>query len=272
MPLITINYGYGMDGKDIAHTIARKLDVKLYDDEQIQSIINQTEKYRSSKFHFDRQAPGFWERLRRREPQQFLDIMQAAVYEIAQNGEGVIIGHGSQMLLRDFSCAFHVQLLSNFALRVENLIKNQGIKPDVAEGLIKKYDQSRNTFFRYAFQIDFDEPSLYDLVINMSKMKKKTVANLIVDAIESEDIRSCSFDALSTMEKLSLERSIHAALLEKNIDINTLNIEVSEIGRVEITGAAISQEEKDNITDTVTNVRGVSNVDVDLFVWKYSVV
>jgi len=269
MPLITINHSFGIDGKGIAQTVAQKLGVELFDDKKLLTIVTKTEISTSTEYRFDQQAPGFWERLRSREPQVYLDIMEAAVYDIAQNGEGVIIGHGSQMLLRDFSCAFHVRLLSNLNLRVENLVSSQDISRDAAEGLIARYDKSQKAFFRYAFQIDFDKSSLYDLVINMDKMKKRTITSLIMEALESEDIQTCSFDALSSMKRLSLERKIHAELLEKNIDISTLKIAVPEIGKAEITGAAVSQEEKDRIVEIVNNVHGISHVSAELSVWIY---
>ena len=272
MPLITINYDFGTDGKSIARSVAQNFGVEFYDDEKFQSAVTKTDKYNSSDYHFDSQAPGFWERLRSREPQLYLDIMEAAVYDIAQNGEGVIIGHGSQMLLHDFTCAFHVKLLSDLRERAENLANNQSIGLDAAESLIGRYDKNRKTFFRYAFEIDFDDPSLYDLVINMGKMKKNTIAKLIVDALESEDIQTCSFDAISAMKKLSLERAIHAELLKNNIDIRTLNIDVTETGNVGIYGAAVSQEEKDKIPEIVTNVHGISQVNADLKVWTYALV
>ena len=142
MPLITINHSFGTDGKGIAQTVAQKLGVELFDDKKLLSILTKNEMSTSTEYRFDQQAPGFWERLRSREPQVYLDIMEAAVYDIAQNGEGVIIGHGSQMLLRDFSCAFHVRLLSKLNLRVENLVSSQDISQDAAEGLIARYDKN----------------------------------------------------------------------------------------------------------------------------------
>jgi cytidylate kinase len=269
MPLITINYSFGTEGKDIAQTVAQKLGVELFDDKKLRTFVTKSEVSTFTENRFDLQAPGFWQRLRSREPQVYLDIMEAAVYDIARKGEGVIIGHGSQMLLRDFSCAFHVRLLSTLKLRVENLVSSQDISRDAAAELIAKYDKSQKAFFRYAFQIDFDKPSLYDLVINMDKMKKKTVARLIMEALESEDIQTCSFDALSSMENLALERKIHAELLEKQIDISTLKIAVPKIGEAEITGTAVSQEEKDRIIEIVNSVHGVSHVRTDLSVWIY---
>ena len=271
MPLITINYGLGTNGNQIAYAVAQSLNARLFDDEKLQQIVAESGLKIRSDYRYDQQTLGFWERLRSREPQMYLDAMEAAVYDIARDGNGVIIGHGSQMLLRDFDCAFHVRLLSDLANRVENLVSSQGLNRDMAEDLITKHDKSQKDFFRFAFKIDMDTPSLYDLALNMGKMKSKTIAALIIEALKSDDIQSCSLDALASMDRLSLERKIHAKLLENNIDISTLSIEIPESGKAFITGMAVSQEEKDRISEIVKTVEGVSQVDSNLSVWIYQV-
>ena len=269
MPLVTITDSFGTQGNEVARIVAQRLSVELFDDKKLQSSVADADRLGRTEYRFDRRAPGFWERLRSREPQVYLDSMEAAVYDIARSGEGVLIGHGSQMLLHDFACAFHVRLHVGFNLRVANLVASQGLNPNAAENLIRKSDKSQRAFFRYAFQQDLDAPSLYDLVINMGKMKAETVSDLILKALQSDDIQSCSLDALSTMRRLSQERRIHAALLDNNIDISTLNILVPEFGRATLTGAAVSQEEKTRIAEIVKNVDGISEVHADLSVWIY---
>ncbi len=123
-------------------------------------------------------------------------------------------------------------------------------------------------FLRYAFQIALDTPGLYDLIINLSKMKK-TIAGLIVETVESDDIQSCSIDALSSMKKMSLERKIHAELLDNNFDVRTLNTEVPEPGSVEIAGAVASKEEKNRTVEIVKNVNGIFYVNNNLSVLPY---
>jgi cytidylate kinase len=269
MPLITITDSFGTNGNEIAQLVAERLGVGLFDDKRLQVIVNETGTSAGLEYRFSQQAPGFWDRLLSREPQVYLDIMEAAVYDIARKGDGVIIGHGSQILLRDFACAFHVRLLSDFKTRVEGLVSRQEMSRDAAEKLIGKSDKSQKGFFRYAFQIDLDTPSLYDLVINMGKMKKETIADLILGAVQSEDIQSCDLDALSSMKRLSLERKVHAELLENNIDISTLNVAVSESGTADIYGLAVSQEEKNRIPKIVKKVNGISHVNAELTVWIY---
>ena len=100
-------------------------------------------------------------------------------------------------------------------------------------------------------------------------MKKRTIAGLIVEAVQSDDIQSCSLDAFSSMKKLSLERKIHAELLENNIDVRTLNIEVHEPGSVEIAGAVASKEEKNRTVEIVKNVNGIFYVNNNLSVLPY---
>ena len=270
MPLVTLNYSFGSDGREIAQSVAQNLGVALYDDDTLKTILKGTAQHKSFEYDFNYQAPGFWERLMSREPKLFIDFMEAAVYRVAQDGEGVIIGHGSQMLLRDFSCAFHVRLLSDPESRLSNLVENQGLNRDAAADLIKKYDRSQATFFEYAFEIDFDTPSLYDLTINTGKMNRKTISRLILEALDSDDVQACSFNALSAMKKRSLERSIQAALLEEKLDIQLLNISVDADGKADLSGAAVSQDEKERIIEIVSTLDGVSEVDAAIFVWKYT--
>jgi hypothetical protein len=90
-----------------------------------------------------------------------------------------------------------------------------------------------------------------------------------MNAIQSEDIQSCSLDALSSMKRLSIERNIHAELLENNIDISTLEIAVPEIGEVNISGMAVSRKKKNPIAEIVKNVNRVDKVNAKLSVWIY---
>lgn len=269
MPLITITHNYGIDGNEVAQIVATKLGIEVFDNKKLQSIVAENMGTKHNAFNFDQNAPGFWDRLSSREPRLYLDFMEAAVYEIAKKGEGVIIGHGGQMLLRDFKCAFHVRLSSKYSNRVQNLISEQKIEQDKAEKLIARYDKNQKSFFNYAFQIDFDDPSLYDLILNLGKMSGKTIAMLIFQALDSDDIQSCSFDTISSIKMMTQERRIHAELLGANIDISTIKITVSEDGRAQITGATVSQSEKEKIEAIVKNVDGIIYVDTDLSVLVY---
>ena len=56
--------------------------------------------------------------------------MDSIIFEVSRKGNGVIIGHGSQMLLQDFGCALHVRIQA--ALLKDNLDDNL-LTVDVSE-------------------------------------------------------------------------------------------------------------------------------------------
>ena len=69
MPLITITASFGTDGNEIAQIVAQKLGVGFFGDNELKSIATKTGMTVPSEYNFDQHAPGFWERLRSREPQ-----------------------------------------------------------------------------------------------------------------------------------------------------------------------------------------------------------
>jgi hypothetical protein len=191
-------------------------------------------------------------------PQVFLDILESVIYEAARKGEGVIIGHGSQMLLRNFDCAFHVRVFSSDKRRIDNMAAQQSLSREAALKLIRKRDQAQSGFFNFAFHMEMNDPSLYDLVIHSEKLDVDTAAGLIIQAARSECLRTCSLKALEAMERLALEKKVHAVLLESGMDMNTIIVEVPEKGIVHVYGISRNLEETRKIEAAARRVPGVS--------------
>ena len=98
----------GTDGPRIARRVADDLNLELYDDQKLQKIgVEQGIQIEQVKELHERE-PGFFDRLFSRKPEIYLTFMNSVVFTIAQIGQGVIVGHGSQILLQDFGCAMHV--------------------------------------------------------------------------------------------------------------------------------------------------------------------
>ena len=126
--------------------------------------------------------------------------------------------------------------------------------------MIQKNDHQQSGFFRFAFQMDWNDPSLYDLIVNTEKLGIDSTVKLIVDTAESDQIQTCSLTAVEAMERLSQKKRIEAAVLENDINPFLLNIEVPEKGVVHLSGATYSQDEKDSLIDIIKGVSGVSEV------------
>lgn len=260
MPLITITQNFGSNGLAIARKVAEGLGCELFDDQKLHALVRQKGISAQEISHLDEKSPGFWNLFFKSRPQIYVNVLEAVVYEVAQRGEGVIIGHGGQLLLRDFDCAFHVRILTPEGRRADRLAAEQGIGREAALKLIRQRDRERAGFFKFAFQLDMDDPGLYDLIINTHRLETATVAGLIVSAVRSEDIRACGLNALEAMERLAVEKKVRAALLENRIDDRNIVIEVSGDGVTSVAGISPTAEEKKRIEAVVCRVPGVSKI------------
>jgi hypothetical protein len=193
-------------------------------------------------------------------PEFYVDLLQAVVYEVAQRGQGVILGHGSQILLRDFQCALHVHIHASESFRIAHLMAQQGLSREPAAKLIHRSDSERKGFLRFAFHMDWNDPSLYDIIINRDKLGTDLAAKLILEAAQSQEIKDCSLTALETMERLALSRRVQAAILKSDFSTNVFHIDVLERSIVHITGFTHDRGEISRLLETVKGVPGVSEV------------
>jgi len=260
MALITITESYGCNGVEIARRVAETLGWPLVDDVVLRERIVAQGFAAEEVERLDEKTPGFFELFFRTRPHVFVRVLESAVYEAARAGEGVIVGHGSQVLLQEFDCAFHVRLFDSETRRAEALARRSGMDPEAARRLIRQRDRDRAGFLKFAYRIDWDDPSLYDLVIHLQKLDVKAASELIVTAARAESLKECSLGALEAMERLELEKRIRAELIERRIDPAHLLIEVPEKGRVRLAGVVTNAEDRQRAVDAVRAVAGVREV------------
>ena len=258
MSLITISGGKGCGVEQIARLTAKATNLEVYDDLRLQQEAVKLGIESEDIKEMGEKAPGFFDVLWGRKPEVYLDLMESLIYEVSRSGRGIILGHGSPFLLRDFGCAFHVLIHASEAYRIKQLTAQQGLTRGAAEKIIKKSDQERRGFLRFAFSLEWNDPSVYDLVINTGKFGEEGAASLIVDALKTQAIQECSLHALETMERMSLLKKVEAALLKEHFSPSQFHVEVPEKGVVEIYGYANTAEAKKMILETARKVPGVS--------------
>ena len=241
MSLITISQNLGSGGMSIAQQVAKELNIELYDDDRLQQEALKMGIRSDDLKSLDEKAPGLFDRILGKKPDMYLDIMEAVVYEASQRGQGVIIGHCSQMLLRDFGCALHVYVHASEKKRILNLVEEQHLSREGAEKLIRKSDSERNGYFKFAFHMDLNDPSLYDLIINTEKIGSDAASKFIIDLASSNEISTCSLTALDAMEKLSLKKKVEAELLKHHVNLSMLQLEVPENGKLHVHGMTTTQ-------------------------------
>ena len=260
MSLITITASIGCGATIIAGQVAKGLGIELYDDDRLQEEAVDIGLSSEDLKSLDEKAPGLFNRLLRRKPDVYLELMAAVVYAVARRGQGIIIGHGASFFLRDFGCALHLRLHASEDFRIHQLVELSGLKQETAEKLIRQKDDEQKGFMQFSFQMDWNDLSLYDLVINVDKIGIEAVGTIIIEIAQTQAIQECSLKALDTMERLSLLKRIETAVLKSNISPQELAIEVPETGTVRITGLINPMHTRAGVLEIVKSVPGVSNV------------
>ena len=273
MSLITITSDFGSGGEKIAQEVAKELRFELFDDHKIHEIAASKGLSSDELDGLDEKAPNLFDQLFSTKPAKYMNILGSIVYDISSQGEGVIIGHGAQIFLRDFSCALHILIHASEKTRSEKLAQEQNLSIDKAVKLIHKMDKQVKNFIQYNFHRDWKDPSAYDLVFNLDNLGEVWATKLIVELAKSNEIKTCSEKAKQEMELASLKYRVEAVLVENNLKtstVNTIIVEVPARGKVHLTGWISSDTEKERLIEVAKKVPEVSEVISDVYVMPAS--
>ena len=260
MSLITLTSGIGCGAIDIAQLLGEKLGLEVYDDERLQEEAVAMGISSDELKSLDEKVPGLFNRLLRMKPDTYREVMEALIYQVSGNDRAIILGHGAPFLLRDFGCALHVRIYSSESFRIDTLVNEQELTPDAARKVIQKSDNDRKGFMQFTFNMDWDDPSLYDVIINRDKLGTEGVIELIIAATDTESISTCSLGALETMERMSLAKQVEATIIKNFIHPEHFHVEVPETGVVYLTGMINPLESKDKLINVIRAVPGVREV------------
>jgi len=108
------------------------------------------------------------------------------IQDLSQRDNIVILGRGSQMILKDLPHALHALTLAPLDLRIQRYAQREGITPEEACKKVQELDRGRIAFHRKFFKVDVNDPSLYDLVIDTSRLPYPAAAEVIALAARAK--------------------------------------------------------------------------------------
>jgi hypothetical protein len=114
--------------------------------------------------------------------EDYVRIVGMVIQNMAKEGNVLIIGRASQMLLRENPEALHVQIVAPLSRRVQKLMGMEGVTKREATQRILSSDQARAEYLRRYYGVNWLDPQLYDLVINAGRISIQTAVQLVVMA------------------------------------------------------------------------------------------
>ncbi len=109
----------------------------------------------------------------------YLHLTQRIVLELATEGDAVIVGRGSQFLLRNMPRTLHTYIFAPLPHRIKNVMEQYHLNHTAAERFIEQRDYEHDSYLRRYYGTDGHQPGLYHLLINTSLFPLELAADLI---------------------------------------------------------------------------------------------
>lgn len=96
----------------------------------------------------------------------YRDLIAQVVTNLAQRGSSVIVGHASQVILREQPGVLKVLVHGSAGRRAARLAADESMPLSQAQAAILASDRDRANFFKHYYRVNWLDSGLYDLAIN----------------------------------------------------------------------------------------------------------
>jgi cytidylate kinase len=202
--------------------------------------------------------PAFWHRVLG-ERTAYLACVRATLCEQARADNLVYHGLVGHLLLPGIAHVLRVRVIADLDYRIKAAREQQELGSAEALAYIAKVDKERRQWVRFLFDVEWDDPNLYDLVLNLSRVSLGTACETVARLTECEEFQATAASRRA-MENLALASRVSATLA---VDPRTsgvgLNV-VAEDGVLTITGETRAPDIDEAIDLVARQVDGVTEV------------
>ena len=202
MAVITISRHFGAGGRTLGEMVAEKLGYQFYDNEVIQMVSIHAKVSTDSVDDLEQQAHGVFKKFisdivpkglkdlmisRKQETideEIYVDILRKIIVEIAEDGNAVIIGRGSQYILKDHDDAFHLLITADRDDRVKFLVQKYNLTQAQAVRAVNQDDNRRANLYRKFGETGYDQSDNYHMTLNTSQLDFETACELICELVQ----------------------------------------------------------------------------------------
>lgn len=258
MSVITISRGTFSGGKMLAECLARELGYRLIDRDV---IVERAAAYGVSQEEL-REAlekpPGFLERFRHKR-YMYLALVQAALTEEIRTGRAIYHGLAGHLLLGGGLPILRTRIIAPLEFRIAMCQERLKLSRAEAIAYIQRVDQERRKWTQYLYGVDWGDPSLYDLVINLEYLSIRQACQLIAFLVR-ERCTELTPECQRRMDEMALASKVKANLAI-HPPTSHLEFEVEAKGSVvHIRGRVSRVEEIDEVIRVARETPGVSEV------------
>jgi len=210
MPLVTIRGPLGSGAPEIGKLVADNLHIDYVDREIIAAVAARLNRQEQDVTEKEMPPSSLFGRIARAlehgyssdlgfegaymhvwqiplDDARYFNTLEAVIKELAQSQSLVILGRGSQFILRNYPRAFHVLATAPIEVRLKRVMENLKLDRENAKREIVRFDSGAREFIKRYFKAEVWDPVHYDLVVNTEYLAFPAAASIIVNALSFKD-------------------------------------------------------------------------------------
>lgn len=192
--IITISREYGSGGRYIGKLVAEKLGIKLYDNEFVLKMAEDTglsakyiEDNEQKRNALDSFNNGYYYGLNNSD-ELFIKESEL-IKEIANKESCVIIGRCADFILKDRDNVLKIFVSSSMDDKIKRATSFYGLNKSKAEKEINRINKLRANHYKYYTEKEWNNPSNYDICINSDAIGIEEAVELISNLATKELIK-----------------------------------------------------------------------------------
>jgi len=261
MSVITISRGSFSGGKMLAECLAAKLGYRCIDRDV---IVERAAAHGVSQEEIRdalEKPPGFLERFSHKR-YKYLALIEAGLTEEVRTGKVIYHGLAGHLLLGSGRHILRTRLIAPMDFRIRMVHERLNYTRSEAIAYIQRMDDQRRRWTSYLYGVNWGDPSLYDLVINLEQMTLETACHIISAAVH----RRC-FELTPACRKalddLALASKVRAMLaITQSTEGLELEATASD-GVVALKGKLATADQLPEVRRIAVDVPGVIDLDLD---------
>jgi cytidylate kinase len=262
MSVITISRGSFSGGKTLAECLACDLGYRCVDREAIVERAAASGVSQEELLNALLKPPSFLERFKHKR-YQYLALFQAALAEEVKTGKVVYHGNAGHLMLRGAAPVLRVRIIAPIEKRLSMLQERHKMGRNEALTYIQKVDQDRKNWTQFLYGVNWEDPALYDLVLNLERYEIEEACEVVAAAARQQGCFESTPECEAQLEDLALGSRVRA-----NLAINPptahLEFEVtSRRGVVSIRGKVNDPDELAEVKRVAQAATGVVSLNLD---------
>ena len=116
--------------------------------------------------------------------EEYVQTLANLIQDVAEHDNVLLIGRGSQVVLREHPNATHVLIVGPEELRISNVAEREAISSKEAEKIVHGQEKGRINFHRKFFKVEVNDPSHYHLTLNVGRLTQDQIVSLIAETAQ----------------------------------------------------------------------------------------